>query len=40
MAYSEIRIVIDGQALVSILVFIANLLKLNLELKINWQNLM
>ena len=40
MAYSEIRIVIDGQALVSILVFIVNLLKLNLELKINWQNLM
>ena len=40
MAYSEIRIVIDGQALVSILVFIVNLLKLNLELKLNWQNLM
>ena len=40
MAYIEIRIVIDGQALVSILVFIVNLLKLNLELKLNWQNLM
>ena len=40
MAYSEIRIVIEGQALVSILVFIVNLLKLNLELKLNWQNLM
>ena len=40
MAYSETRIVISGLANVPVLIFIANLLKVSLELKLKRQKIL
>ena len=40
MAYSETRIVIGGLAHVPVLIFIANFIKVNLELKLKRQKIL